>query len=134
MSSHSRYYKTYDQLAPEKKQPSASGTRVFKAENPSALDQKINAPLCVIDIFGAWCGPCMKFKPIFDELSLAYQNVEFVSIDIDNPSFNGSQFTSDVKGVPYFKVYSHGKLIKEIKGGNRLELEGTISTLLKQSL
>jgi len=132
MSSHSRYYKTYGQLAPEKKQAVVSSTRVFSAENPTTVDTKINAQLCVIDIFGSWCGPCMKFKPIFDELSLAYQNVEFVSIDIDNSSFNGSQYTADVKGVPYFKVYSRGKLIKEIKGGNRLELEGTISTLLKQ--
>lgn len=134
MSSHSRYYKTYGQLAPsENKQTTSQSSRVIVAENPAAVDKLLQvAPLCVIDIFGSWCGPCMKFKPIFEELSLTNQSVEFVSIDIDNPAFNGSQYTSDVKGVPYFKLYSNGKLINEIKGGNRLELEGTITTLSNQ--
>jgi thiol-disulfide isomerase/thioredoxin len=92
--SSNRYYKTYGQLASEsesKKFESTTSSRVISAENPEMMRQILSKNMfVVVDIFGSWCGPCMKFKPVYEELAsspdLSY--FKFLSIDIDNTYFN----------------------------------------------
>lgn len=125
--SSNRYYKTYGQLASESesKKPETTNSKVISAENPEMMRQILSKNMfVVVDIFGSWCGPCMKFKPVYDELASSpdFSYFKFVSIDIDNTSFNGSPFTENVTGVPTLRIYNHGNLVKELRGGNRDEL------------
>lgn len=135
MSSGNRYYKTYGQLADPNKEQAKSevvSARVTAAKNPDMMQQILaRHAFVVVDIFGSWCGPCMKFKPVFEEMakSSEFPHIEFVSIDIDNTSFHGSPYTKDVTGVPTLRIYKRGDLHRELRGGNRDELARELKLL-----
>lgn len=38
----------------------------------------------VVKLSATWCGPCKKFKPVFESVGKDYEGVEFVEYDIEN--------------------------------------------------
>lgn len=127
----SNRYKTYEQLAPQKK-PENSRSRVIPAISPGMANTLILDPnhrFSIVDIFATWCSPCMTFKPKFEEMSLNYPHIRFISIDIDNEEFANSQYTSDVTGVPTFKIFESGQLKNVLAGPSEEQIKEILTSL-----
>ena len=68
-----------------------------------------------LDIFTQWCGPCKRVKPIFQELSLEYDDIKFLSIDLDQNRWIGEKY--DVHAIPTFLMFKDGGMIYKHLGG-----------------
>lgn len=76
--------------------------------------------LVVVDFSATWCPPCQMIAPIFDELSIAYPDVTFIKLDIDQcKSFADAK---DVSGVPTFKFFKNNVLLTSFSGANKTTL------------
>ena len=67
--------------------------------------QKLQATgqLVVTDWFATWCGPCVQFKPIFQEMAEEYQpHVLFCKIDVDESKPLAQKY--GVTSMPTMKV------------------------------
>lgn len=84
--------------------------------------------VCVIDIYGDWCGPCKRIAPDFAKLASTYNSPNrciLVKEDVD------MGFSKEVSGVPLFQFYLNGKLDGSITGGNIPAIEKKIKELLE---
>lgn len=60
-------------------------------ENANHLKQIISSnKYVVIDFTATWCGPCRMITPILERLSVQYENVVFVKVDVDELSVSYS--------------------------------------------
>ncbi|XP_041911893.1 thioredoxin domain-containing protein 2-like [Arvicola amphibius] len=63
--------------------------------------------LVVVEFSARWCGPCKRVGPIFQAMSLKYQNVMFANVDVD-ASKELTQLCH-IKAVPTFQMFKHTK-------------------------
>eukprot|EP01120_Amphizonella_sp_Union-15-10_P016841 TRINITY_DN912_c0_g1_i1.p1 TRINITY_DN912_c0_g1~~TRINITY_DN912_c0_g1_i1.p1 ORF type:complete len:279 (-),score=64.43 TRINITY_DN912_c0_g1_i1:95-931(-) len=78
----------------------------------------------LIDFNATWCAPCKAIAPIFSQLAAKYQEISFLSVDIDK--CKGIAVGLDVREVPTFHFYYAGTLIKAVKGANKDLLEQSV--------
>jgi thioredoxin len=69
----------------------------------------------LVDVFTSWCGPCKRVKPIFKELSLEYNDITFVSLDLDYANWIGEKY--DIHAIPTFLFFKDGMMIYKHLGG-----------------
>ena len=69
----------------------------------------------LIDVFTVWCGPCKRVKPIFQELSLEYDDIKFVSLDLDQNRWIGEKY--DIHAIPTFLFFKDGEMVYKHLGG-----------------
>ncbi|XP_051043780.1 thioredoxin domain-containing protein 8 [Phodopus roborovskii] len=84
--------------------------------------------LVVVEFSAKWCGPCKMVGPIFQAMSLKYQNVMFASVDVDS----SKELTQlcDIKAVPTFQMFKHTQKIFEFHGADAKKLELKIQELM----
>ena len=71
----------------------------------------------VIDFFATWCGPCVAIKPIFEEISHAYEGkAVFIKIDVDKCEELSANFK--IEAMPTFIVVKGGATAATMKGAN----------------
>ncbi|KAL6035940.1 hypothetical protein STEG23_027762, partial [Scotinomys teguina] len=61
--------------------------------------------LVVVEFSAAWCGPCKMIRPIFQAMSLKYENVMFANVDVDL-SEELAQLCC-IKAVPTFQMFKN---------------------------
>ncbi|XP_035314668.1 thioredoxin domain-containing protein 8-like [Cricetulus griseus] len=61
--------------------------------------------LVVVEFSAKWCGPCKTIGPIFQAMSLKYQNVMFANVDVDS----AKELTQlcNIRAVPTFQMFKH---------------------------
>ena len=74
-----------------------------------------NGSKVLVDVFTSWCMPCKRVKPIFQELSLEYDDIKFVSLDLDHTRWIGEKY--DIHAIPTFLFFKEGKNIYKHLGG-----------------
>ncbi|XP_005362272.1 thioredoxin domain-containing protein 8 [Microtus ochrogaster] len=84
--------------------------------------------LVVVEFSARWCGPCKRVGPIFQAMSLKYQNVTFANVDVDS-SKELAQLCH-IKAVPTFQMFKHTKKIYEFQGADEQKLEAKIQELM----
>lgn len=68
-----------------------------------------------LDFNATWCVPCKKFAPVFDEAAGKYDDVSFISVDIDKNPETAQAFGISV--VPTVIVLGKdGKELKRFEG------------------
>ena len=74
--------------------------------------------LVIIDCYATWCGPCIAFKPMFEEISNKeeYSNIKFVSIDTDETQWISNRY--DIDSIPRFLFFKNKLLVYEHKGAS----------------
>jgi thioredoxin 1 len=78
-----------------------------------------NSKPVVVDFWASWCQPCIRFTPVFEEVSKEYPNTVFVKLNVDDNPEIASQ--RGVMSIPRVKVFSNGREIGEIIGNHDKE-------------
>lgn len=68
----------------------------------------------LVDFFATWCGPCKMLAPEFEKLANSTENVNFVTVDIDNNRELATK--KNVTSVPTLILYKDGKEIARKSG------------------
>ncbi|CAH0492239.1 unnamed protein product [Peronospora farinosa] len=55
-----------------------------------------------------WCSPCKMIGPIYDELSVKHQDIDFAKLDVDE--LNETTSKAGVRSMPTFFYFQDGKL------------------------
>lgn len=70
----------------------------------------------VVDFYATFCGPCKAVKPKYHELSDAYPQVSFLSIDIEKLEPVADKF--NITRVPTFMIVKNHDVVKMIEGAD----------------
>jgi thioredoxin 1 len=71
-------------------------------------------PLVIVDFFAEWCMPCLMLSPIIEELAEKFENVKFVTINIDDNETISNQYR--VSSIPCLVFFKQGKEVDRIIG------------------
>lgn len=67
--------------------------------------------ICIVDFWAPWCGPCKMFGPIFENVSLKYNNIKFCKLNVDEDTKDISK-EFGVMSIPTTILFKDGKEIK----------------------
>lgn len=59
--------------------------------------------LVVVDFWAKWCGPCLAFAPIFEEVSLIHPDVVFGKVNVEEESQLAEDF--NVRSIPMLMIF-----------------------------
>eukprot|EP01038_Epipyxis_sp_PR26KG_P008458 gene8458-11437_t len=84
------------------------GNKVINIESLAEWNEQItiaktNRKLVVIDFYALWCPPCRRAAPIFGKMSLDYENVIFMKVDVDKASAVARD--NSIRAMPTFKIF-----------------------------
>jgi len=81
----------------------------------------------VVDFNATWCGPCKAIAPLFASLSSKFQDITFLSVDVDK--CKGVATLLNIGSIPTFHYYVGDTLVKQQIGADKTKLEGNIKSL-----
>lgn len=82
--------------------------------------------LCIVNIWGTWCGPCKSMAGPYAKLAEKYGNPGQIAFIKEDVSLN---LSPSVKAVPVIQFFFEGKLVHEIIGPDIKGIEATINEL-----
>ncbi|MCR4589373.1 MAG: thioredoxin [Lachnospiraceae bacterium] len=83
----------------------------------------------LVDFNATWCGPCKMMAPVFDELSETYQNVKFISCDVDECPETAQEY--GIMSIPSIVMFKDGKPSDPVIGAQpKKNLESFIEKFL----
>jgi thioredoxin len=72
--------------------------------NAANFDDKVRGQdLTIIDFWAPWCGPCLAFAPIMDEVSTLYPDAFFAKVNIDEEKQLAEDFS--IRSVPMIMIF-----------------------------
>jgi thioredoxin len=73
----------------------------LSAQNFDEIIQKND--VVVVDFWAKWCGPCLAFSPIFEQVSLRHLDVVFAKVDIDEEVELATDF--NILSIPFLMIF-----------------------------
>ncbi|CAK9150296.1 unnamed protein product [Ilex paraguariensis] len=78
----------------------------------------------VVHFTAAWCIPSVAMESFFDELSLSYQDIQFLTVDVDEVKEVASKM--EIKAMPTFSLMREGTQVDKLIGANPDEIKKRI--------
>ena len=106
--------------------------KVFDFEKESEWKFKGEKP-AILDFWAPWCGPCMRMKPVIEQLKEEYKGKIIIKeINVDNESELAIKY--EVKGIPNLVLTDEGEEIARLVGGKpKSEVQKMINDNLKDT-
>ena len=74
-----------------------------------------NDQIIIIDLWAVWCGPCMMFAPIFEQLQKEYgKEFIFLKVNVDSTPEIARQY--GITGIPTTLFIRNGRVVNKIVG------------------
>ncbi|MEX2180881.1 MAG: thioredoxin [Gemmatimonadaceae bacterium] len=71
--------------------------------------------VALVDVWAAWCGPCLALAPAVDELARTYAGrVKVAKLDLDAQPATAQRF--GVRSIPTLLVFRDGALVDRLVG------------------
>ncbi|KAH9803284.1 Thioredoxin-like protein CXXS1 [Citrus sinensis] len=70
----------------------------------------------VVHFTAAWCMPSVAMNHFFEELASTYQDILFLSVDVDEVKVVASKM--EIKAMPTFILMKEGALVDKLVGAN----------------
>ncbi|PSS04728.1 Thioredoxin-like protein [Actinidia chinensis var. chinensis] len=115
-------------------QDQESKSRVVKIQSKdsweSYLSQATNQGCPIVPHFTAsWCMPSVVMNPVFEELASTYQDVLFLTVDVDDVKEVATKY--EVKAMPTFLLMKEGAQVDKLIGANPDEIKKRIEGLVQ---
>ena len=89
-------------------------------------DFNVDNGLYAVKFWSAWCQPCKAFAPKVDTLDEEFEDIDFISIDIDQVPSLAQKYK--VRSLPTLLIIDNGHEYKRIEG---LQLIGPMRKILR---
>ena len=94
----------------------ATGSAPSFAADASALRAFVaSSPRLCVNISATWCAPCVRFHPKFADMSAAFPDVLFITVDIDRLDDDVLDGL-DVETIPTFLLMRGGREVTRVVG------------------
>lgn len=81
-----------------------------------------------VDFYAQWCGPCKKISPYIEELSLIYDEVVFIKMDIEaNKDIEKLSNNLKIESVPTFILFKNGNEYGRVIGCNKDKIKSLLN-------
>ena len=81
-----------------------------------AFEVELRKPgVLFVDLWAAWCGPCIQMGPVIDALARDYRGrVRVAKLNVDESPYTPARY--GVTSIPTFLIFRDGKLVDELVG------------------
>lgn len=69
-------------------------------------DQTVKDGIVLIDFWAGWCGPCVRFAPVFEKASEQHADVTFAKVDTEDQRELSAMY--GVRSIPTLVIYRDG--------------------------
>ncbi|XP_055805914.1 thioredoxin-like protein CXXS1 [Solanum dulcamara] len=117
-------------------QEQGTKSRAVKVDSKESWDFHVNqatlqgCPI-VAHFTAVWCIPSLAMNPFMEELACMYQNMSFLTIDVDEVKEVASKY--EVKAMPTFLLLKGGVPVDKIVGANPDEMKKRIHALVQSN-
>jgi len=70
--------------------------------------------IVLVDFWAAWCGPCVRFAPIFERVSEQHPDVVFAKVDTEAEALLAQEF--EIRSIPTIMAIRDGVLVFQQSG------------------
>ena len=70
--------------------------------------------ITLVEFWGAWCKPCLTFKPVFEAASESHPQVQFATVDTQAEVTLAAEL--GVSGLPTIRAYRDGVQLMDHSG------------------
>jgi thioredoxin 1 len=65
--------------------------------------------IVLIDFWASWCGPCMRFGPVYEKVSERHPDIVFAKVDTEDQPGLSARF--DVRSIPTVMAVRDGVIV-----------------------
>jgi thioredoxin 1 len=65
--------------------------------------------IVLVDLWAAWCGPCRRFAPVFEQASQAHPDITFAKVDTDSEQQLSAML--GIRSIPTLMAFRDGVLL-----------------------
>ncbi|HEX6578718.1 MAG TPA: thioredoxin [Jiangellaceae bacterium] len=69
-------------------------------------DETVADGIVLIDFWAGWCGPCLRFAPVFERASEHHSDVTFAKVDTEDQRELSAMY--GVRSIPTLVIYRDG--------------------------
>lgn len=84
--------------------------------------------ITVVDFWAPWCGPCLAFAPVMDQVSKTYPEVCFAKVNIDEQKELAEDF--GIRSVPMIMIFRREFVVFAEPG---TQTESSLKDLIEQA-
>ncbi|WP_295695430.1 thioredoxin domain-containing protein [Lapillicoccus sp.] len=67
--------------------------------------------IVLVDLWASWCGPCMRFGPVYDKASETASNEGIVFAKVDTEAEQALSAALDISSIPTLMAFREGILV-----------------------
>jgi len=65
--------------------------------------------IVLIDFWASWCGPCLRFAPVYEKVSERHPDITFAKVDTEAEQALAMEF--DIRSIPTLMAVREGVLV-----------------------